>query len=692
MKSNSAKHFVTTSGSPIKVGDDDGMCGITKKPNTYNLQIMALFEYTKDDRETSKLGISRKNLDWEESLISGAKSSDGESMDVVSKFKKGRMMWFVVAVVLIMGMLVFKTAYMQFVEGKNLRIAAEENRIRTIPELAPRGVIKDRNGEVIAQNSPSFNLVYVPSDISSDEAEMDKSLTKISEVAGVSLDELKKTIEEAPDNSFEAYILIADLPKESALKLISIKDSLGGFYVQDVAIREYTQKEIFAHVLGYTGLISKEEYEEKANGDIKYYFNDYIGKSGIEKTYENFLRGEPGMRQIEVDSMGREEKELAYKEPESGSDVVLGIDAKLQKFLYERLSEVSKESGSGKASAVAMNPKTGEILSMVSVPSYDNNLFSKTKDKEYAKLFTDETRPLLNRAITGVYPPGSTVKPGVAVAALEEDVITPNTTIMDKGEISVAHKYDPSIVYKFVGYERSGLGLVDVYTYISKSSDIFSYYIGGGYGDFKGLGLTKLKNWYELFGFGSALGIDIEGEASGLIPDEEWKQKVKGEAWYLGDLYHLSIGQGDMLATPLQLVSYISTIANGGSLVKPHLVKSIVNLETQKTTTIETEVIRENFASSESISVVREAMRRTVTDGSGRALNTLPFTSAGKTGTAQYVEDGDKKEHAWYVSFAPYEDPEIALVILVEGGGEGFRTAVPVAKDALEHYFNEKQD
>ena len=337
---------------------------------------------------------------------------------------------------------------------------------------------------------------------------------------------------------------------------------------------------------------------------------------------------------------------------------------KITEVLKSQLQKINHR----KAAVVAQDPQTGEILALVSLPGFDNNIFNDPK--EYAmqlnSVLQDKDQPLFNRVISGEYPSGSTIKPMMAIAALEEKIISRWTSILSLGGIKINVWYYPD-------WKAGGHGKTTVTKALSESVNTFFYYIGGGYKDFKGLGLEKITKYAKKFGFGKMLGVDLPGEAEGFLPSREWKKQVKNEDWYIGDTYHLSIGQGDLLVTPLQINNLTSIIANNGIFYKPKLVVG------------KAEIIKQDFINQENISIIKQGLRQAVTSGSARYLNDLPFTSAGKTGTAQV--GGGKDPHAWFTVFAPYENPEIVLTILIENGGGGDKTAVPVAKEILKWYF-----
>jgi len=380
---------------------------------------------------------------------------------------------------------------------------------------------------------------------------------------------------------------------------------------------------------------------------------------------------------------------LGENSPVPGKTLILNIDKDLQKILYDKLSA---KLPSQKAAAVALDPRNGQVLALVSLPGFDNNLFAHgIKPADYAKLTQDKNLPLFNRAISGTYPPGSTVKPMVASAALQEKIVDENTVIFDRGVLVIPNQFNPSINYNFYGWKAGGLGAMTIRSAIAESSDIYFYTVAGGHPNspVKGLGAEKLAEYYRKFNLGKPTGIDIAGEKSGLVADPEWKADYfKTDAilskWYLGDTYHIGIGQGDMLATPLQVAEWTATIANNGTAYVPQIFQRVVDAEGKTVTELAPQILVNKFLEDKNIKIVQEGMRQTVTAGSGRQLSTLPITSAGKTGTSQFDGSDPRRTHAWFTAYAPYEDPQIVITVLVEAGGEGHVAAVPVVRDALK--------
>ncbi len=634
--------------------------------------------------------IEKKNkkgnegYEWEETLVDSGPFRP-RTVKPLFDYKKFKWVYFVIFI--IFTIVWSRVFYLQIMSGDNLRSAAEENRYRIYNLSAPRGVIYDRNNNLLVKNIPAFDLVVIPADLPKNFEGKSNMLNDINKI--ISLDDEEKDIflNETNNDSYEPVLVKKNLVRDEALIMEAKLDNFIGIKIEKNPIRDYLYPEEFAHILGYIGKISQEELEESNND---YQAIDYIGKEGVEKKYENNLKGTKGKKQVEVDSVGNVRKTVAKEDAAEGQDLILTIDKDLQLESRRLLEEGLNKAKAKKGVCIAMNPKTGEILSFVNIPSYDDNLFSKgIKLEDYNKFLNDPDKPLYNRAVNGIYPPGSTIKPVMASAGLQEGVINENTTITDNGSIDVTNMYDASTVYHFVGWEKSGLGPMNVYSAIAKSSDIYFYYVGGGYEDFKGLGADKIIQYFRKFGLGAKTGIDLPSEAEGLIPTPAWKQEVKGEEWYLGDTYHISIGQGDLLTTPLQVLSWTSTVANGGQVLRPYLVKEGIDQDKNVIFENKKNVIRENFIDNKYINQVQRAMRETVLSGSGRLLSDLPVSSAGKTGTAQH--GGSDQTHAWYTAYAPFEDPEIVLVVLVEEGGEGNEVAAPIANEILKWYFNNKK-
>lgn len=579
--------------------------------------------------------------------------------------------------------------YLAVAQHEYYRAIAEGNRLRTEYSPAPRGAIYDINYETLAGNKPSHELVSLPIDLPEIESERKGLFTKLAILLQISEREIETAISSQQVQEFESILIRQNLSREQALVFLERAGDFPGFRVVQTPIRDYKQAEDYAHLMGYVGKINAEEYQSKKNEG--YLYNDSAGKTGLEQIYETNLRGQFAERQVEVDARGIVKKIFGEKDALPGENLILNIDAGLQQKLYESLTQRLRILNRRKAAAIIMNPQTGQIMAYLSLPSYDNNAFAEgISSEDYQKLVTDKDLPLFDRAIGGTYPPGSTVKPMVAAAALEEKVVTSNTAIEDEGQIVVKNVFGGPDYY-FIGFRRIALGTLTVRKAIALSSDIFFYIVGGGYDPVKidGLGIAKIAEYFRRFGLNKTLGIDLPGEKQGLVPDPEWKKQYFGDdpiasKWYLGDTYHVSIGQGDLLASPLQVLSWISSVANGGKIYKPYIVNRIENNDKQVIKRFEPEIIGNVGVSEGNLEVVREGMRQAVLEGTAKSLGVLPITSAAKTGTAQFDAKNPNRSHAWFTAFAPYENPQIAIMVLIEDGGEGGVNSMPVARETLK--------
>lgn len=585
--------------------------------------------------------------------------------------------------VLVFLILFYKVFSFQIFQGKQLKITAENNKGSISLIIPERGVVYDKNLKQLVLNSPAFDLVCQRSVFSVSSESVDKEVQTIVDITKSDSENFKNKIQ----NSDSAEVLVVeDLPHDQLLILEARMDELEGCKIQQNTVRDYVYGSVFSQILGYTGRINKDEYANSTG----YAINDYVGKTGLEKYYETYLRGTPGQSKAAKTALGQEKEDRILVEPESGGNLILNIDADLQKKLYESLGNSLKNVGAKKGAAVAMDPNTGAVLALVSYPSYDDNLFSGgISHEDYNKIQSDSNQPLFNRAISAQYPTGSTIKPFEAAAALQEGIISPYKQIDDPGYVLVQSQYDPSVVYKYGGVEPHGL--VDMRKALAVSSNIYFYTVGGGYGDQEGLGPTRIKKYLSLFGWDQKTGIDLPGEFSGFIPDPAWKKATKGSSWVDGDTYNLSIGQSDLQTTPLQVAAAYSAIANGGTLYKPQIVNKIVkNLMTsqQPVKEFEPEIIRDNFIDPENLEIVREGMRDGVTKSYGisKSLNDLPVSVAAKTGTAEI--GWENHFNVWSAVFAPYENAQIVLVVTVENV-QGFgAVTLPVAHEVLEWYFS----
>jgi penicillin-binding protein 2 len=587
--------------------------------------------------------------------------------------------------VLIMFVFLGRSVDLQIIRHSQFSFLAEKNRIRLIKIPAERGLIKDRNDFILAGNRPQFIVTLTPADLPAEKNKRESLFNEIGHLINLSPQEIKEKIESSKKffSPYDHILLVDNLDYEKALLLLIKSQSIPGLNIELITRRTYfnphLDNQIFSHLIGYVGYLSPEEFEKNKKN---YSFDDIIGKTGIELVYENWLKGKNGKRKIEVDALGKTINILTEDSPEPGENLVLTIDGELQKKAYESLVHQLKKLGLQRGVVIVLNPQNGEILALVSVPSYDNEKFiGRLPKEEYQALINNSNQPLFNRAIAGEYPPGSTFKPVLAAAGLNEGLISEKTTILSTGGLRVGRWFFPD-------WKVGGHGVTNVRRAIAESINTFFYYLGGGYKDFSGLGLDKILSYARLFGFGQKTLVDLPNEKDGFLPTAEWKRKKINEDWYIGDTYHLSIGQGYILVTPLQITQAMAVFANGGKLLRPHLLYAKENPLNGEKEYQKPEMIRQNFISESALITVRAGLRDAVKYGSARQLSSLPFSVAGKTGTAQGNEK--RKPHAWFTGFAPFENPAIVVTVLIEEGGEGSAVAVPVAREIMEWWFKNR--
>ncbi len=588
--------------------------------------------------------------------------------------------YFLATIVLGIVILLGRVTYLQVYKGGYYRAMAEGNRIRLQPIPSERGIIYDRFNRELVQNVPNFSLAIVPQDLPRDKQELERVVTTVAKETGVEVRVITDLLKRYKNYSYDSLIIKENVDYQTALKLYIKNAALPGVVIERGSQRHYltsmgsaTSTLSLSHILGYLGKLNEEELERlRGTG---YLPSDNIGKVGVEKQYETELRGAYGQKKIEVNAAGKEQEILAVAPPAPGKNLILTIDKDAQEEMERLVKNMTAKLSHRRVSAVAMDPNTGAIVAMVSWPSFDNNAFSGGIDqKTFDGYNNDRDRPLFNRSISGGYPPGSTMKLVVAAAALEEKIITKNTTVNSVGGFVVGGHF-------FKDWLAGGHGITNVTKSLALSINTFYYYVGGGYKDFEGLGITKIVKYFHAFGLGAKTGIDLPNESPGAVPTPEWKEEVLKEKWYIGDTYNVSIGEGNLLVTPLQNAVWTAAIANGGKVVTPHLVKTIIDPETKKEIPIELTPPKDTGVYRGNINIVREGMRDCVSYGSCRSLQSLPFTSAGKTGTAQWNTNFDS--HAWFTSFAPYENPKIVVTVLVEEAGEGSVYAKPIAQQFL---------
>jgi penicillin-binding protein 2 len=587
-------------------------------------------------------------------------------------------------VLLLFSGLFIKTFYFQVIEREKFIALAERNKFITHQIQANRGVIYDRRLNQLVFNQPSFNLILNIKELPQDIKKRLRILKEVSEITGKDANIIQKKIEKS---DLVQILILENLSHQTLILLEARINNLPGFEIQKNIIRYYKDGEIFSHLIGYMGKITTEELKRKK--EQGYTIFDWVGRKGIEKYYENVLRENPGKIKVARDVFGNIISEQIVSLPKSGKNLVLWLDSDLQKKITQELQLAIKNTDSEAGIAIAIDPRTGGVLSLVSLPNFDNNLFQKEKNNINALnyLLNNPSKPLFNRAISGQYASGSTIKPFLAAAALEEKLITTKTQIFSDGKIEIPHRYDPNIVFTFRDARRYGHGWTDVKKAIAESVNTFFYAIGGGYKDQKGLGPDKMKRYLEVFGWGKETGIDLSEENKGLLPSPSWKRKIKGTDWRLGDNYLFSIGQGNVLVTPLQLTVSTAAIANNGKLLEPQVVKKIVSTEIKNITP---KIRNKDFINPETIEIIRQGMKQAVLNGTARTLNNLSVEVAAKTGTAETPKEG--YYHRWITLFAPYENPEIVLTIMVENTGGGQVVTLPAARAILDWYFTNKKN
>lgn len=551
--------------------------------------------------------------------------------------------WFLaVLAMFVIGSILARATWLQVVHGAAWREKAEGNRV-TVREIpAPRGLIKDINGELLAENVASTDLVINPILLPREDEEgiLIENLLNLTEL---SINEIREGMTKARETQREVTILKA-LEHEQVVTIEDNLEILPGVVLTPSLVRRYPKGHLTAHTIGY---------------------ND---KTGLEKYYDEILRGEDGTQYQETTAQGRLLRELTNEPPKPGQDVTLNIDIELTSMIHNLFNEKEKTGA-----VIVMNPKTGAVNALYSHPTFDSNIFSQPKlSDQVQNILKDEAQPLFSRATSGKFPPGSTIKPLVAAASLEEDIVTANTSFFSTGGINIGP-------WSFPDWKAGGHGATNVYKAIAESVNTFFYLVAGGDETRTGLGVERLTDYLARFGWGQPTGIDLPDEAAGFLPSEEWKEEVKEEPWYIGDTYHLAIGQGDVLVTPLQVAVATATIANAGRMPRPHLLQTE---EVPEPTTID--------ISQANMEVVRAAMHETVvgSSGSGRSLQALPIDLAGKTGTAQTGREDET--HAWFTSFGPYADPDLVVTVLLEKGGAGDKDAVPVAREIWQWWHDHR--
>lgn len=580
---------------------------------------------------TDKIGHF-KDMDqeaWKDALLP---NFDSSSLHKISK-DPWRVIYFLIFCLVLFFILFLRLFHLQITQGKQSRELADGNRIQIKLIHAPRGVIYDRNGKILASNSPAFRLINP---------------------------DIKKT---------------RLITREEALDL-EVKNNPNFNNLEVDNVRTYSKGEEFAHVLGYVGEISETQLKDPAYSG--YHLGDRVGKSGIEQQYEKALRGVDGGEIIEVNSKGAKIRTLRTNPPIPGQNIYLNIDADFQHKLFTLAKEEISKVGSCCGAVVAEDPGNGQILALFSLPSFDPNAFTKEDDGAISEIFSNPDFPILNRSISGTYPPGSTFKIVTSLAALNSGKITPDTTFIDKGVIYLG-PYSFSNWY-FNEYGRTE-GPVNLLKAIQRSNDIYYYEVS------QIIGENTLGSMARKLKLGGKLGIDLPSEETGLIPDDAWKRKTLNEVWFPGDTLHMAIGQGYVLTTPLQILGITSFMGASGVLYQPQMINKITSGDSN-VFEFKPKTLVSNLVPQSQINLVKEGLKLVPkSGGTAWPFFSFPIPTAGKTGTAEFG-DPKNKTHAWYTSYAPADNPKIALTVLIEAGGEGSNASAPVAKEFYRWYFS----
>lgn len=615
--------------------------------------------------------MGKKDFYLEESVLDDF-SDDLETVEHPLSDKIFRVgVWVACVAVLIVGA---RVLYAGGIKGSLYEERARANAGQETIIKAPRGIIYDRYGIPLVSNEPSFHIALNLSALLRNRETIDTTLDDINAIVPIHKEEIKTGIQKA-DLERQAYYPIArNVPLESVIELKKLHNQ--AIVIENGFARNYIDAEAFSHVVGFTGLVSQQDLRDNS----ALFLNDEIGKAGLELQYDALIRGINGKKIQFQDARGNNIGDEEMHSPVAGADIHTTLDAKLQKVFYDALTRRLKELNRTAAVGIAMNPQTGEVLSLISVPGFDTNNIT-------ASLFNDPLRPTFNRALSGLYSPGSTIKPLVAFAALEEGIVTPLTSIYSPGYIELPNPYDPSRPSRFLDWKPQGW--VNLYSALARSSNVYFYEIGGGFEQQEGLGIARLREYWKKFLLDKKTGIDLPAENYGMLPDPQEKEARTGQMWRIGDTYNVSIGQGDLRITPIELIRYICGIANKGQMPIPFVVQSATSGGTTvyerkpSFDTIDTKN-KKNFDEVE----LGMVSGTTKDYGTAYLLHTIPMTIAGKTGSAQI--QNNTKTNAFVVAYAPVPNPQIAILVLIEDAREGSLNAVPVVKEVMGWYYENR--
>ncbi|HEX3468085.1 MAG TPA: penicillin-binding protein 2 [Candidatus Elarobacter sp.] len=601
-----------------------------------------------------------------------------------------RMLWFAAALAAALIAIVVRLAQVQLVQGETFAAAARANQIQVIPVAAPRGLIVDRHGVVLVRSRPSFVCALIPSEVT----DIDKTLAMLSPILGVPVATLDHRLLHHHDKNYKDFdevqtyepygpvILASDLTPVQTARLAEAQSDLPGVDMEEQPVRNYPFGKMGAHLFGYVGIIDEDEYTARKR--LGYSPNDVVGKDGLENSYDSYLHGRAGGEQVEVNASGALVRRLKPLDPVPGDTLVTTLDWHLQKIVEKNLrAELHRWGGRRRlaGAVVVIDPSTGGILAMASMPEFDPNEFATPiNEKAYARILADKLNPLYDRAIGAASPTGSTFKMVTGSGAISSGVIKPNQVLYDSGAWN-CHGH------VFVDIAAGGLGTVAFVRALAASSDGYFYQLGYR------LGHERLRYYAQQYGIGSRLGVDLPGEYPGNWPTEEWTQKTFGPGYHLepSDVCQLAIGQGAMQATPLQMANVTATVVDGGILHRPHVVAEIRSPQGRVIKRFDHEVIRKVNVTAEALREVDEGMSKVTDPGGtayGLAITGLPF--GGKTGTAE-TEGGRGPNTTWFVAYAPATHPKLAIAVYMEKtGGYGASVAAPIAQHIIAEYFGRK--
>jgi len=586
--------------------------------------------------------------------------------NIYQRFVRIKFIAWVVSIAVIV--ITIRLFYIQIVKGDYYRKLAESNCVNLIKIRAPRGYIYDKNYKPLVINKATYQLNIIPYYFKKNQ-DVSKALNDISKIINTPVEEIENKIKEYREYILEPIVIKRNLNEQELSRLEEKAIEINGISISQEPIRYYNYDSFASHIIGYIGEISQSQLQNNKD----YYPGDIIGQTGVENFYDKEIRGKDGVMYILTDAFGRQKEIIKTLPPKQGNNLVLTIDYNLQKF-----AEKLMEEHNYKGVIVASNPKTGEILCLVSKPDYNLNYFSGNIDiKEWKKLIRDKDNPLNNRVVQGLYSPGSIFKIAVGTGGLNEKVIETSTSFLCEGIYWIK-------TWPYKCWRRSGHGLVDFYRAIAESCDIYFYKLG------LKMKVELLYKYATMFGLGEKTGIDLPGEKSGLVPNREWKRRIDRTPWFPGNTVMMSIGQGYITATPLQIMNIMAVMANKGYAMKPFIVKAITTDNRRIIKLTEPKRLFEIKVSEDVINIMRNALRFVVQSnkGTGAKARIKGIISAGKTGT---VENPHGETHAMFAGFAPFDSPQIVIFVLIEHGGGGGEVAAPVAGNVMEYYLRLKK-